>query len=431
MTRIHIKDGHVIDPANNIDAKKDVYIEHGKIIEVGKKPSGFAAELIIDAKNNYVIPGLVDLSARCREPGASHKGTIASETLAAAHSGITTLCIPPDTTPVIDTPAVMELIHQRAEKAGFVKIVMLGALTKNLNNTQLSEIATLKAAGCVGISNADSLINNTSILRHAMEYVATHDLTLFLNPQDAYLTENGCVHEGEISIRLGLVGIPTTAETIAVARDLLLIEQTGIRAHFCQLSSAPAVQLIADAIDRGLPITADVSAHQLHLTEHDIGYFDPNCHVFPPLRTERDKTGLRQALKDQIITAICSDHQPHDVDAKLAPFAESEPGISTLETLLPLSLRLVNDGILTLPHVINNLTKQPADILGIPAGTLSVGSAADVCIFDAAANWIFKTDEMISCGHNSPFDGWDMMGKVNCTILNGKISYQARLHTEN
>jgi dihydroorotase len=424
MTQIHIQSGHVIDPANSIDAKNDVFIKDGKIIGLGKKPSGFKADTIIDAENNYVVPGLIDLSARCREPGESHKGTIASETRAAASAGITTLCLPPDTNPVIDTPAVMELIHQRTEKANFAKIVMLGALTKNLNNEQLSEIATLKAAGCVGISNADSLISNTTILRHAMEYVATHDLTLFINPQDAYLTEHGCVHEGEISIRLGLVGIPTTAETIAVSRDLLLIEQTGVRAHFCQLSSAPAVQLIADAIDRGLPITADVSAHQLHLTEHDIGYFDPNCHVFPPLRTERDKTGLRQALKDQIISAICSDHQPHDVDAKLAPFAESEPGISTLETLLPLSLRLVDDGILSLPQVINCLTKRPADILGIDSGTLSIGSAADICIFDKSANWIFRTDNMISQGHNSPFDGWDMIGKVCYTLLDGEISYQ-------
>jgi len=425
MTQIHIKNGHVIDPANDIDALNDVYIKEGKIIAIGKKPDTFSADTTINAANNYVVPGLIDLSARCREPGETHKGSIASETRAAAHSGITTLCIPPDTIPVIDTPAVMELIHQRTEKANNAKVVMLGALTKDLNNEQLSEIAILKAAGCVGISNADSLITNTTILRHAMEYVATHDLTLFLNPQDAYLTEHGCVHEGEISIRLGLIGIPTTAETIAVSRDLLLIEQTGVRAHFCQLSSAPAVQLVADAIDRGLPVSADVSAHQLHLTEHDIGYFDTNFHVFPPLRTERDKTGLRQALKDKIITAICSDHQPHDVDAKLAPFAESEPGISSLETLLPLSLRLVHDGILTLSQVINCLTKQPADILGINAGCLSIGRDADICIFDAAATWIFKTENMISHGHNSPFDGWDMIGQVQYTLLNGEISYQA------
>ncbi len=424
MTQIHIKNGHVIDPANNINAKNDVYIQHGKIVGLGIKPANFVADKTIDAQHNYVIPGLVDLSARCREPGETHKGTIASETRAAAHSGITTLCIPPDTKPVIDTPAVVELINQRAEKASHAKIVMLGALTRELNNEQLSEIATLKAAGCVGISNADSLISNTKILRHAMEYVATHDLTLFLNPQDAYLTEHGCVHEGEISIRLGLVGIPSTAETIAVSRDLLLIEQTGVRAHFCQLSSTSAVHLVADAIDRGLPVTADVSAHQLHLTEHDIGFFDPNYHLFPPLRTQRDKDGLRQALKDNTVSAICSDHQPHDVDAKLAPFAESEPGISALETLLPLSLRLVDDGILTLPQAINCLTKRPSDILGIAAGCLSLNSAADICIFDANENWIFKTDSMISQGRNSPFDGWEMKGKVNYTLLDGVITYQ-------
>ena len=423
MSRIHIRNGHLIDPANQRDRIGDVFIAAGKIVAIDKAPDGFVANHEIDASGCWVFPGLVDLRARLREPGQEHKGTIASETRAAASAGITTLCIPPDTQPIIDTPAVVELIHRRAEAAGQAKVVTLGALTVGLTGEHLSEMVQLKQAGCVGMTNLDHPINESQIMRRAMEYAASNNITVFINAEDEDLAGSGYAHEGQISTRLGLKGIPETAEALAVSRKLMLIEQTGVRAHFCQLSSARAVQMIKRAQYDGLLVTADVSAHQLHLTEMDIGYFDSNCHVLPPLRTQRDRDGLRAGLQEDTISAICSDHQPHDRDAKLAPFGETEPGISALETLLPLSLRLVEEGVLTRSDVIARLTCQPASILNIPAGSLNLGHAADICIFDPAQRWSLSEDDMLSQGHNTPFIGWEFNGRVRQTLVDGKIIF--------
>ena len=421
---VHIKisNGLVIDPANNIEAKHDIYISEGRIAAIGKQPDGFTVDETIDASDCHVIPGIVDLRARLREPGLENKGTIASETRSAATSGITTLCIPPDTIPVIDTTSVIELIHQRANEAGYAKIVTLAALTAGLKGEQLSEMALLKSQGnCVGVSNALSPVTSNLVMRRAMEYAASCGLTVFLHAEDEGLAGNGCAHEGAISMRLGLPGIPETAETNAISRDLLLVEQTGVRAHFCHISSARAVQMIARAQYDGLPVTADVTAHHLHLTEMDIGFFDSNCHVRPPLRTQRDREALVDALATGNLNAICSDHEPHDADAKLAPFGETEAGISSLETLLPLALRLTED--LSLSDVINRLTAQPAKILGIDAGTLSVGENADICIYNPNTNWIMKTEDMLSAGRNTPFEGWEFKGKVVRTLLDGKTVF--------
>jgi dihydroorotase len=420
--RIKISNGFVIDPANNIEAKHDIYISEGRIAAIGKQPDGFTIDKTIDASGCNIIPGIVDLRARLREPGLENKGTIKSETRAAAASGITTLCIPPDTSPVIDTETVVELIHQRANEAGYAKIVTLAALTAGLKGEQLSEMALLKKYGnCVGVSNALVPVSNSLVMRRAMEYAASCGLTIFLHSQDDGLAGNGCVHEGAISTRLGLPGIPETAETNAISRDLLLIEQTGVRAHFCHVSSARGAQMIARAQHDGLAVTADVTAHHLHLTEMDIGFFDSNCHVIPPLRTQRDREALIDALAVGNINAICSDHEPHDADAKLAPFSETEAGISALETLLPLALRLTDR--LTLSKVIGSITYQPAKILGIDAGTLSLGDKADICIYNPQTNWVMKTETMLSTGRNTPFAGWEFKGKVCHTLVNGNVVY--------
>jgi dihydroorotase len=421
--RIAIINGHIIDPHNDVNEKKNLYIQDGKIIQVGNNPDGFQSDVTIDADKLIISPGFVDLCARLREPGLEHKGTIESETRAAAASGITSLCVPPDTDPVIDTPAVVELIHQRNEDAGFIRVYPLAALTRGLAGEHLSEMAHLKAAGCVGVSNMLHPMLNPQVLRRAMEYAASVDMTVFLYPQDVGLANKGCAHEGVISTRLGLAGIPEAAETQAVANFLMLVEQTGTRVHFAHLSTARAVQMIGRAKYDGLDITADVAAHQLHLTEMDIGYFNSQCHVRPPLRTQRDRDALRHAVAVAQIEAICSDHQPHDVDAKLAPFAETEAGISALETLLPLSLRLVNDGILKLPEMIDRLSTTPAEILGINAGHLSVDAPADICIFDPNAHWTLKPENMLSHGHNSPFANWEFQGKVIKTICKGEIVF--------
>jgi dihydroorotase len=420
---IRIHGGRVIDPANELDAITDVYIAKGKIVALGQAPEGFSAAVEIDATGNIVCPGLVDMAARMREPGAEHKATIASETRAAASGGITTLCCPPDTEPVIDTPAVAELIRQRAADAGKAHVVTLGALTRGLDGERLSEMATLRKAGCVGVSNGLRPIANTLVLRRALEYAATFNLTVFLHANDHWLANEGCAHEGRVATRSGLPGIPEAAETAAVAHLLALIEQIGVRAHFCRLTSGRAARMIARARYDGSPVTADVAIPYLYLSENDISEFDSQCHVLPPLRTVEDRQQLRAALQNGTIQAICSDHQPHEPDAKAGPFPSTEPGISGLDTLLPLSLRLVDEKVLELPDMIRRLTVEPAKILGLPCGTLSVGAAADICVFDTEQTWLLNPKTLRSQGHNTPFAGWEMKGRVMHTLLNGRRVY--------
>ncbi|MBK8162032.1 MAG: dihydroorotase [Gammaproteobacteria bacterium] len=417
--RVRISGGRVIDPANDVDGRLDLFVADGRVAALGRAPDGFEADLVIDAANRVVCPGLVDLRAHLREPGHEHKATIASESRAAAHSGITTLCCPPTTLPPVDTPAVASLIMRRAEAAGLARVVPLGALTRGLDGEHLSEMAALKQAGCVGVSNDFHAVDNPLILSRAMEYAATFDLTVFINPQDPRLANNGTVHDGAVCSRLGLSGIPAAAETVAVASCLALVERIGVRTHFSLLSTARGAQMIARAQHDGMPVTADVSAHHLHLTENDVLDFDSQCHVMPPLRTLRDRDGLRQWLSRGTIAAICSDHQPHEADAKLAPFGETATGISALETLLPLSLRLVDDGVMTLNEMIASLTVRPARILGIEAGDLAPGRRADVCVFDPDHYWVLNRDRLVSRGHNTPFLDWELKGRVTHTLLAG------------
>jgi dihydroorotase len=421
--RIRISGGRVIDPAGGIDAEQEVFIAAGRIAAIGSAPDGFSPDLEIDASGCIVCPGLVDLSARMREPGKEHKATIASESRAAASGGITTLCCPPDTYPVIDTPAVTELIRLRAETTGLTRIVTLGALTRGLAGEQLSEMAALRKAGCVGVSNALQPLANPLILRRAMEYAATFDLTVFLHADDHWLSNSGCVHEGRVATRMGLPGIPEAAETAAVARDLALVQQTGVRAHFCHLTSERAARMVARAQYDGLPVSADVAVPYLYLTEIDINNFNTQCHLIPPLRTVEDRQGLREALCRGTLSAICSDHQPHEPDAKLGPFPATEPGISGLDSLLPLALQLAHDQVLPLSDLLHRLTRGPAEILGLPCGTLASGATADVCIFDPERTWVLDTASMRSNGQNTPFMGWEMKGRVIHTLLAGRLVY--------
>lgn len=426
---IVIRNGRIIDPANQRDEVADLYIAAGRIVAIGAAPDGYHAQKELDARGKIVCPGLVDLRAHLREPGQKHKGTIASETRAAAAGGITTICCSPDTNPVIDSAAVVELIRRRASDAGNAHVHPVAALTPGLNGEQISEMYGLAQAGCVAVSNAQKPMANTLVLRRAMEYAASLDMPVMLYSEDPWLGNNGCVHEGVVSTRLGLPGIPTCAEVIAVGRDLMLIEQTGVRAHFSQLSTAGAVEMVAAAQKRGIPVTADVTAHHLYLTEMDVGMFNSLCHVRPPLRSQRDKDGLRAAVSDGTISAICSDHQPHDTDAKLAPFPTTEPGISALETLLPLTLRLVDEKVLSLHEAIARVTVQPANILRLNAGTLSVGARADICVFDPAQYWTVSEKNLLSRGKNTPFLGWELKGKVTHTLLDGKVVYGNPAHT--
>lgn len=421
--KLQIKNGRVIDPANHLDQHHDVFIDNGKIVAITDHLADFTADKTIDATGMIVCPGLIDISARLGEQSYLQTADIDRETKAAVRGGITTLCVPPDTDPVIDTPAVIELIEDRAKKAGRVMVHTIGALTQQLNSELLSEMLALKQAGCLGVSNALKPIQNTLILRRAMEYAATLDLTLFINPSDPWLQSQGCVHEGMVSSRLGLGGIPEAAETIALARDLMLIEQAGVSAHFHSISSGKAVAMLKEAQDRGVKVTADVSAHHLHLSEHDIGNYDSLSHVLPPLRSTRDREQLQQGVREGVLTAVSSHHQPLSLDAKLGPFAETSPGISGLETLLPLLLKLVDDDELTLHQAIACLTNQPAEILGIDAGKLNVGSPADLCIFQSNVENECQPQNFTSSGKNSPFAGWLFNNQVAYTLFEGSIVF--------
>ena len=423
--RIKISGGRLIDPENRIDDRLDLYIADGRIAAIGAAPDGFSEDIELDAGGLVVIPGLIDLCARLREPGQEHKASIDGECRAAAAGGITTLCCPPDTDPVIDTPAVVELIRHRAQQAGAARVVTLGALTKGLHGEQLSEMAALQRAGCVGVSNALKPLASTLVERRAFEYAATFGLTVFLHADDAALSANGCIHEGELSTRLGLPGIPQAAETVAVARDLALIQQTGVRAHFCRLTTQHAVRMVARAQFDGVPVSADVAVPHLYLSEVDTVDFGADYHFIPPLRTQEDREGLRKGLLSGTVSALCSDHQPHEPDAKLAPFPATEPGASGVDSLLSLTLKLVDEDQNLLADAIARVTSGPAKILGIPYGDLAVGRAADLCIYAPDSNWRLDETSMNSQGKNTPFRGWEMPGRVRYTLRDGQIIFSS------
>jgi dihydroorotase len=423
--RIKISGGRLIDPENRIDDRLDLYIADGRIAAIGAPPDGFSEDVELDAGGLVVIPGLIDLCARLREPGQEHKASIDGECRAAAAGGITTLCCPPDTDPVIDTPAVVELIRHRAQQAGAARVVTLGALTKGLHGEQLSEMAALQRAGCVGVSNALKPLASTLVERRAFEYAATFGLTVFLHADDAALSANGCIHEGELSTRLGLPGIPQAAETVAIARDLALIQQTGVRAHFCRLTTQHAVRMVARAQFDGVPVSADVAVPHLYLSEVDTVDFGADYHFIPPLRTQEDREGLRKGLLSGTVSALCSDHQPHEPDAKLAPFPATEPGASGVDSLLSLTLKLVDEDQNLLADAIARVTSGPAKILGIPYGDLAVGRAADLCIYAPDSNWRLDDTSMNSQGKNTPFRGWEMPGRVRYTLRDGQIIFSS------
>jgi dihydroorotase len=423
MTKIHISNGHIIDPANNIDQLGSVYIANGQILSVNEPPSGFTADFTIDAIDNIVCPGFIDLNARLREPGQTYKGTLLSETKAAASAGITSICLPPDTSPVIDSQAVVELIHDKSEKAGYSQIYPIGALTYKLAGGELSSMAALKQAGCIAVSNAMAPFANLLVLRRAMEYASSHDLLVMYQPNEPSLSNMGCAHEGSFATRYGLPGIPYAAESTAVAQCLELVELTGCRLHFSQISCKRSAIKIQQAKKYGLAVSADVAIHQLHITENDIEPFNSVYHVLPPFRTDKDKQHLRNSLAQGTIDAICSDHQPHDLDAKLGAFPETEPGVSSLETLLPLMLRLVKENEINLSQGISLLTQNPANILKIQSGALTPGFSADICIFNPSANWQVNDENWKSVGKNTPFWGGTFEGRVMHTIQAGKIIY--------
>ncbi len=422
--KIHIKNGRLIDPQNNIDAKLDLFIAAGKVVAIGKPPTDFVANQTIDANDLIVCPGLVDLSARLREPGDEYKASLVSELQAAVAGGVTSLACQPDTDPVLDEPGLVEMLKHRAKQLHLAHVYPLGALTRQLAGKVLSEMGELREAGCVGFSQANTAISDTQVLWRAMEYAATFGHTLFLHAEEPFLAKDGVAHDGEVASRLGLKGIPSVAEVLALASILRIAQETGAKVHISRLSTAEGVAMIRTAKQHGLNISCDVSANHLHLTEHDIAYFDANCHLKPPLRTQRDKEALSAGLKDGTIDAICSDHTPVDDDAKLAPFAEAEIGSTGLELLLTLTLKWASEQKVDLVRALAHVTQTSAKILGINAGDLSVNSDADICIFDPKEYWKVGASTLKSQGKNTPFTGLELAGKVRTTLVHGQIVYQ-------
>ena len=423
--KIHIQNGRLIDPKNKIDAVQDVFIAAGKIVAIGHTPADFHANQTLDASGHIVCPGLVDLSARLREPGFEYKATLESELRAAAAGGITSLACPPDTDPVLDEPGLVEMLKHRAKLLNLAHVYPLGALTRQLEGKNLTEMCELTEAGCVGFSHVTAPLIDTQVMRRAMQYASTFGFTVWLHPEDSYLARNGVAHDGEVAARLGLTGIPASAETIALATILTLAQETDARVHLCRISSRNGLEMLRKARQQGLPVSCDIAANHLHLTEHDIGFFDPQCHLKPPLRSQRDRDALRQGLADGTINAICSDHTPVDDDAKLAPFAESEPGATGLELLLPLTLKWAQETGTPLVTALARITSEPAALLGIDAGHLGVGAYADVCVFDAEEYWKVERQSLLSQGKNTPFLGLELAGKVRATIVAGHLVHQA------
>jgi dihydroorotase len=412
MTSILIKQARILDPAANTDAVGCLGFRNGRIDYRGSRAPKAQYDEVIEAKGLWLMPGIVDLCARMREPGHTQKATMRSEATAALASGITALCLPPDTKPGIENTAVVNRVNRIAKAAAGAYVYMLGALTRGLEGQALSEMSALKQAGCVGVSNGLAPVANTLIARRALEYASSLGITVHVLPLDPDLANGGCAHEGAMATKLGLTAIPVSAEAVAMRQWISLVEDTGARVHFCRLSSARGVALLESAQARGLPVTADVAAHQLFLTDADIDGFNAMAHVLPPLRQAYDRDALRSAVKSGVIAAICSDHQPHEADAKINPFPLTEPGISALETLLPLSLRLVQDGLLSPLQAAARLALGPAAILGIERGTLSAGAPADLTLLDPAAAWRLDPAQMLSRGRNTPFAAAAFKGRA-------------------
>jgi dihydroorotase len=430
MTKILIKNGRVIDPASGFDEVCDVALGAGRIVSIKNIASNFSASKVIDAKGCVVAPGLIDLAVRLREPGHEHEGMLESEMAAAVAGGVTSLVCLPDTEPVLDEPGLVEMLKFRAEKLHQARVFPLGALTRNLQGEILTEMVELTEAGCVGFSQAEVPLANTQVLQRALQYAATFGYTTWLRPQELYLGR-GVAASGALATRLGLAGVPVAAETIALHTILELVAATSARVHLCRLSSAAGVALVRRAKDEGLPVTCDVSINSLHLTDNDIGYFDSRMRLNPPLRQQRDRDALRQALADGTIDALVSDHTPVDEDAKTLPFAEAEPGATGLELLLALALKWGEESGAGLGRALAVLTREPARVLGASLGTLQgsagrllEGGIADLCVFDPAAPWLVTPAALRSQGKHTPFSGYELTGRVRCTIAAGQLAYE-------
>jgi dihydroorotase len=421
---VEITRGRVVDPAQDLDRVTRIYVADGTVAALHEAPPRWRAERVIDAHGLVVTPGFVDLAARLREPGFEHKATLASELAAAAAGGVTGLACPPDTDPPLDEPGLVQMLKHRARVLNQAHVYPIGALSLGLAGHTLTEMSELAEAGCVAFSHADVPLPDTQMLFRALQYAGTFRHRVWLRPQDSHLARGGVAHDGEVATRLGLPGIPVSAETIALATIFALVRETGVGVHLCRISSASGVDMVRAAKAEGLPVTCDVDVHHLHLCDVDIGWFDPLANLMPPLRGTRDRAALRAGLADGTIDAACSDHTPVDDDDKQVPFGEAEPGATGLELLLPLTLKWAAEDDVPLSRAIAAIAARPAHILGVAPATLRPGSAADLAIFDPAEPWVMRRDTLRSQGKNTPFLGIELVGRVRYTLLAGQVVHE-------
>lgn len=422
---IEIRNGRLLDVASARDGVQSLFLAGGKIVAAGAAPDGFKTDRIIDATGKIVSAGLVDLCARLREPGAEHRATLESELLAAAAGGVTTLICPPDTEPVLDEPGLVEMLKRRAATQDQARVYPLGALTTGLAGKSLTEMVELTEAGCVGFTNANQALTDTMVLFRALQYAATYGYTVWLRAEDAYLANNGIAHDGEVASRLGLSGIPVSAETVAIQTIVTLMRDTGARVHLARLSSRAGAELVRAAKAEGLPLTCDVGIHHLLLTDRDIGHFDSQHRFSPPLRSPGDREALSHAVAAGVIDAICSDHTPVDDDEKNVPFGEATPGATGLELLLPLTLKWAAHAGVPMAEALALIGHRAARVAGLAYGTLAVGAPADVCIFDPEAFWAVTPQTLRSQGKNTPYLRREMQAKVTATLVEGKVVHTA------
>jgi dihydroorotase len=417
--KLAIRNARVIDPASGRDAPGELYLADGRLAEEFAKP-----DRVIDAGGLIAAPGFIDISARLREPGFEYKATLESEMDAAVAGGVTSLACPPDTDPPLDEPGLVDMLRRRAKTLTRARVYPIGALTLKLQGETLTEMAQLAEAGCVAFSQANAASMDTQVLWRALQYAATFGFPVWLRVEDASLAKGGVAHDGEVATRLGLPGIPAFAETIALATVLELVRATGAKVHICRLSSAAAIELMRAAKREGLPVTCDVGIHHVHLCDRDLGYFDSNCRLEPPLRSQRDRDALAKGLEDGTVDCLCSDHTPVDEDGKHRPFAEAEPGATGLELLLPLTLKWGAARKLPLAATLARITSDAARVLGVSSGRLAVGAPADVTLFDPAASFRVVPEALKSQGKNTPFIGHELAGKVRYTIVAGNVVYE-------
>ncbi len=422
--KLEIRNGRVIDPRSGFDQISDVFCAAGRVVAIGDAPAGWHAAQVIDASAMIVAPGLVDAAIRVGDPTANSGIHLESELRAAVAGGVSAAACMPDCDPALDEPGLVEMLRLRSQRINLARLYPIGALTLGLRGESLAELGALHDAGCVAFSQAEVGIASHRVLLRAMQYAATLGYSVWLRPQDLWLAQGGVMHDGEVATRLGLPGIPALAETMAVDALIALAASAGCALHLCRISCAASIARIVQAKKAGQPITCDVSAAHLHLTDIDIGYFDTQLHVRPPLRSTSDRDALRAGLASGAIDAVVSDHSPVPDDAKQMPFAESAPGMSGVEHLLSLTLKWAREDRVPLADALARITSMPAQLLGVPGGSLSVGGPADLCVFDADAFRVVRKQTMQSAGKNCAFIGYELPGVVRTTIVGGRVVFE-------